>query len=100
MLPETLWQNLDLWDSFVENYSNVFSRKMSNDKNCNMCIQLKKNLYFSSFQGFSRLRMYNKGGSPVAFVEYQVTIIQYKIQITSFRIKHILYKLPIACYTI
>lgn len=26
---------------------------------------------FSSFQGFSRLRMYNKGGSPVAFVEYQ-----------------------------
>ncbi len=27
---------------------------------------------FSSFPGFSRLRMHNKGGSPVAFVEYQV----------------------------
>ncbi|XP_021373248.1 protein WHI4-like isoform X3 [Mizuhopecten yessoensis] len=26
---------------------------------------------FSSFQGFSRLRMHNKGGSPVAFVEFQ-----------------------------
>ncbi|XP_053387224.1 uncharacterized protein LOC123541935 [Mercenaria mercenaria] len=26
---------------------------------------------FSSFQGFSRLKMYNKGGSPVCFVEYQ-----------------------------
>lgn len=25
-----------------------------------------------SFAGFSRLRMHNKGGSPVAFVEYQV----------------------------
>ncbi|XP_078329938.1 uncharacterized protein LOC111117330 isoform X18 [Crassostrea virginica] len=26
---------------------------------------------FNSFQGFSRLRMHNKGGSPVAFVEFQ-----------------------------
>ncbi|KAK7095917.1 hypothetical protein V1264_005271 [Littorina saxatilis] len=26
---------------------------------------------FSSFHGFSRLRMHNKGGSPVAFVEFQ-----------------------------
>jgi len=26
---------------------------------------------FSSFQGFVRLRMHNKGGSPVAFVEFQ-----------------------------
>ncbi|XP_067653421.1 protein couch potato-like isoform X12 [Haliotis asinina] len=26
---------------------------------------------FNSFAGFSRLRMHNKGGSPVAFVEYQ-----------------------------
>ncbi|CAH1788754.1 unnamed protein product [Owenia fusiformis] len=26
---------------------------------------------FSSFPGFSRLKMHNKGGSPVAFVEYQ-----------------------------
>ncbi|GAB6019127.1 hypothetical protein CHUAL_000745 [Chamberlinius hualienensis] len=26
---------------------------------------------FGSFAGFSRLRMHNKGGSPVAFVEYQ-----------------------------
>ncbi|XP_071140175.1 U1 small nuclear ribonucleoprotein A-like isoform X16 [Mytilus edulis] len=26
---------------------------------------------FSSFQGFNRLRMHNKGGSPVAFVEFQ-----------------------------
>ncbi|GAB1606268.1 uncharacterized protein LOC106878922 isoform X9 [Argonauta hians] len=26
---------------------------------------------FSSFPGFCRLRMHNKGGSPVAFVEYQ-----------------------------
>ncbi|KAL5020402.1 hypothetical protein ScPMuIL_003294 [Solemya velum] len=26
---------------------------------------------FSSFQGYSRLRMHNKGGSPVAFVEFQ-----------------------------
>ncbi|KAM0724775.1 Cell wall integrity protein scw1 [Formica fusca] len=26
---------------------------------------------FSSFPGFSRLRMHTKGGSPVAFVEYQ-----------------------------
>jgi hypothetical protein len=27
---------------------------------------------FGSFPGFCRLRMHNKGGSPVAFVEYQV----------------------------
>lgn len=26
---------------------------------------------FGTFAGFSRLRMHNKGGSPVAFVEYQ-----------------------------
>ncbi|CAG5127268.1 unnamed protein product, partial [Candidula unifasciata] len=26
---------------------------------------------FGSFQGFVRLRMHNKGGSPVAFVEFQ-----------------------------
>lgn len=26
---------------------------------------------FASFPGFCRLRMHNKGGSPVAFVEYQ-----------------------------
>lgn len=28
---------------------------------------------FGTFAGFSRLRMHNKGGSPVAFVEYQVS---------------------------
>jgi RNA recognition motif-containing protein len=26
---------------------------------------------FGSFPGFTRLRMHNKGGAPVAFVEYQ-----------------------------
>lgn len=36
------------------------------------------NLYISdsSFQGFSRLRMHNKGGSPVAFVEFQVSLFK------------------------
>ncbi len=35
---------------------------------------LKINLFVHfSFPGFSRLRMQNKGGFPVAFVEYQVS---------------------------
>ena len=29
-------------------------------------------LFCFSFHGFCRLRMHNKGGSPVAFVEFQV----------------------------
>ena len=28
---------------------------------------------FASFPGFCRLRMHNKGGAPVAFVEYSVS---------------------------
>lgn len=29
---------------------------------------------FSVFPGFCRLKMYNRGGSPVAFAEYSVSI--------------------------
>ncbi|KAI0232809.1 hypothetical protein LSAT2_016914 [Lamellibrachia satsuma] len=35
------------------------------------CSEQELKELFGSFPGFSRLRMHNKGGSPVAFVEYQ-----------------------------
>lgn len=40
---------------------------------------------FGSFPGFTRLRMHNKGGAPVAFVEYQVKLFVFLVLLVVFQ---------------
>ena len=77
---------------YGSNYNFFVGRNML-DANCTLFIlhQTLTSSYFYSFQGFSRLRMYNKGGSPVAFVEYQVIISETKMS----RVRHFLYSLSL-----